>query len=50
MGDGGGGSATVGEVGVVGRANKGSTGVIGVSEKVRKDISSTEKVKEDGRG
>ena len=50
IGDGDVRCAIVGEAGAVGRMDKGSTGVIGVSGKVRKEISSTEKVDEDVRG
>ena len=50
MEDGDEGSTIGGEAGVARRIDKGSTGVIGVSGKVRKEISSTEKVEEDGRG
>ena len=48
--DGGDKSTGGGEAEGAERIGKGSTGVIGVSGKVRKEISSTEKVEEDGRG
>ena len=50
MGDGNIGSAIVREAGAIGRMGKGSTVMIDVSRKVRKKISSTKRVKEDGRG
>ena len=48
--DGGCKSTRGGEGEEVERRGTGSTGVIGESGKVRKEISSTEKVEEDGRG
>ena len=48
--DGGEKSTGGGEAEGAERIGKGSMDVIGVSGKVRKEISSTEKVEEDGRG
>ena len=48
--DGGGESTRGGEAEGVERIGTGATGVIGESGKVRKEISSTEKSEEDGRG
>ena len=48
--DGGSKSTRGGEVEGVERIGTGSMGVIGESGKVRKEISSTEKDEEDGRG
>ena len=48
--DGGSKSARDGEAEGVERIGTGATGVIGESGEVRKEISSTEKIEEDGRG
>ena len=48
--DGGCKSTRGGEAEGVERIGTGTTGVIGESGKVRKEISSSEKVEEDGRG
>ena len=48
--DGGCKSTGGGEAEGVERIGTGATGVIGESGKVRKEISSTEKIEEDGRG
>ena len=50
IGDDGVGSAIIGEARAVRRVDKGSTGVIGLLGKLWKEMSSTEKVKEDRTG
>lgn len=50
IGDGGGGSTTAELPEVVGWVDKNSTLLLGVSRKVRKEISFTEKVAKDGHG